>query len=316
MNRSRAVTPASTTSRGVSPSNTNNNDDFFDVSHSKKSKRKNDDSSSRAGGEGNTNKRKRKTDPANGKASRATSVYSGRQGSVAPSETTITTSRKGKGKSTTGGGGRSYAGSMLDGGGDDAVSSKDFAEDGRGDEEEDEEEEDDEEDVVGTAVDEWNLKTPITPEQEAIAQRYQDTRIQLEKSVPLRFHNSACTHSQRILVRLQKYMDPSQRARLDEVQSEKAGITFNHVQRLHRQRYDELLKATVAKVVAKTANVLIGEIVEKAVATQKAKGITGPLSPDDIREAHKALQEVTIRTGGTGAKLSVNAKKKPLFGGK
>lgn len=124
---------------------------------------------------------------------------------------------------------------MLDGGGDDAVSSKDFAEDGRGDEEEDEEEEDDEEDVVGTAVDEWNLKTPITPEQEAIAQRYQDTRIQLERSVPLRFHDSACTHSQRISVRLQKYMDPSQRARLDEVQSEKAGITFNHVQRVRAQ---------------------------------------------------------------------------------
>jgi hypothetical protein len=32
---------------------------------------------------------------------------------------------------------------------------------------------------------------------------------------------------------------------------------------LHRQRYDELLKATVAKVAAKTANVLIGEIVEQ-----------------------------------------------------
>ncbi|KAJ9103253.1 hypothetical protein QFC21_002676 [Naganishia friedmannii] len=294
MNRSRAVTPTSTTSRGVSPSNTNN-DDVFDVSSNKKSKRKTDDLSSKAGGEGNTNKRKRKTDQGNGKASRATSVYSGRQGSVAPSETTITTSRKGKGKGATGGG-RSYAGSMLDGGGDDAVSSKDFAEDGRADEDEEEEEEDDEEDVVGTAVNEWNLKTPITPEQEAIAQRYQDTRIQLE--------------------RLQKYMNPSQRARLDEVQSEKAGITFNHVQRLHRQRYDELLKATVGKVVAKTANVLIGEIVEKAVATQKAKGLTGPLTPDDIRDAHKALQQVTIRTGGTGAKLSVNGKKKPLFGGK
>ncbi|KAJ9119080.1 hypothetical protein QFC22_003571 [Naganishia vaughanmartiniae] len=301
MNRSRAVTPTSTISRGVSPSNTNNNDDFFDISSNKKSKRKNDDASSKAG-EGYTNKRKRKTDQGNGKASRATSVYSGRQGSVAPSETTITTSRKAKGKGAAGGGGggggggRSYAGSILDGGGEDAISSKDFAEDGRGEEDEEEDEEDDEEDVVGTAVDEWNLKTPITPEQEAIAQRYQDTRIQLE--------------------RLQKYMNPSQRARLDEVQSEKAGITFNHVQRLHRQRYDELLKATVAKVVAKTANVLIGEIVEKAVATQKAKGLTGPLTPDDIREAHKALQEVTIRTGGTGAKLSVNCKKKPLFGGK
>ena len=76
-------------------------------------------------------------------------------------------------------------------------------------------------------------------------------------------------------------MTQTQRARLEEVQSEKAGITFNHVQRvsvwiyssefvlilqseqLHRQRYDELLKATVAKVVAKTANVMIGEIVEK-----------------------------------------------------
>lgn len=105
---------------------------------------------------------------------------------------------------------------------------------------------------------------------------------------------------------------------------------------LHRQRYDELLKATVAKVVAKTANVLIGEIVEKgksiymthrvcqrsttlsytAVATQREKGITGPLSSEDIREAHKALQEVSIKTGGTGVKLSVNGKKKPLFGGK
>ncbi|KAJ9105983.1 hypothetical protein QFC19_003318 [Naganishia cerealis] len=306
MNRSRAATPTSTTSRGVSP----DNDDIFDVSSTtnKNPKRKpNDDSSSTA------NKRKRKT--TDGKASRATSVYSGRQGSVAPSETTVTASRRGKGRGT---GGRSYAGSMLDGGGDDAVSSKDFTEDGRGGEEEEEEEdEDDEEDVAGTAVDEWNLKTPITSEQEAIAQRYQETRIQLE--------------------RLKKYMNQSQRARLDEVQSEKAGITFNHVQRvrhravlrncltcltliliqqLHRQRYDELLKATVAKVVAKTANVLIGEIVEKAVATQKEKGVTGPLSPDDIRAAHKALQEVTIRTGGTGAKLSVNGKKKSLFGGK
>lgn len=86
-----------------------------------------------------------------------------------------------------------------------------------------------------------------------------------------------------ILRSLKPYMTQSQRARLEEVQSEKAGITFNHVQRvstkvepymrscssttislqLHRQRYDELLKATVAKVVAKTANVLIGEIVEQ-----------------------------------------------------
>lgn len=85
-------------------------------------------------------------------------------------------------------------------------------------------------------------------------------------------------------------MTQTQRARLEEVQSEKAGITFNHVQRasvsisssefvltyqnpkqLHRQRYDELLKATVAKVVAKTANVMIGEIVEKGKPVSRLK---------------------------------------------
>lgn len=32
--------------------------------------------------------------------------------------------------------------------------------------------------------------------------------------------------------RLKPYMTQSQRARLEEVQSEKAGITFNHVQRV------------------------------------------------------------------------------------
>lgn len=88
-------------------------------------------------------------------------------------------------------------------------------------------------------------------------------------------------------------------------------------------------------MVAKTANVLIGEIVEKgefcvvnmivllralrrlpAIATQKEKGVTGPLTPEDIREAHKALQEISIKTGGTGVRLTVNGKKKPLFGGK
>jgi hypothetical protein len=33
-------------------------------------------------------------------------------------------------------------------------------------------------------------------------------------------------------------------------------------------------------------------------------------------EAHKALQEISIETGGTGVRLTVNGKKKPLFGGK
>ena len=53
-----------------------------------------------------------------------------------------------------------------------------------------------------------------------------------------------------------------------------------------------------------------------AIATQKEKGVTGPLTPEDIREAHKALQEISIKTGGTGIRLTVNGKKKPLFGGK
>lgn len=166
MDRSRAGTPGSTISRGASPSNTHN-DDIFDASstrnaNKKASKRKADDASSRAGGS-STTKRKRK-DQAGGRASRPASVFSGRQGSV-------------KGKGT---GGRSYAGSLVDG--DDGGSSRGFPEDNR-DEEEDEEDEDDEEEeeVVGADVDEWNLKTPITPEQEAIANRYQETRVQLER---------------------------------------------------------------------------------------------------------------------------------------
>lgn len=53
-----------------------------------------------------------------------------------------------------------------------------------------------------------------------------------------------------------------------------------------------------------------------AVAMQREKGVTGPLTSEDIREAHRALEEVSLKTGGTGVKLSVNGKKKPLFGGK
>lgn len=166
MNRSRAGTPGSTISRGVSPSNTNN-DDIFDTStfrnaNKKASKRKADDASSRAGGS-NTTKRKRKPDQGSGRASRPASVFSGRQGSV-------------KGKAT---GGRSYAGSVVDG--DDGGSSRGFPEDNRDEEEDEEDEDDEEEEVVGADVDEWNLKTPITPEQEAIAARYQETRVHLER---------------------------------------------------------------------------------------------------------------------------------------
>jgi hypothetical protein len=165
MNRSRAGTPGSTISRGVSPSNTHN-DDIFDTSsnrnaNKKASKRKADDASSKAGGS-STTKRKRK-EQASGKASRPASVFSGRQGSV-------------KGKAT---GGRSYAGSFVDG--DDGGSSRGFPEDNRDEEEDEEDEDDEEEEVVGADVDEWNLKTPITPEQEAIANRYQETRVQLER---------------------------------------------------------------------------------------------------------------------------------------
>jgi hypothetical protein len=166
MNRSRAGTPGSTISRGVSPSNTNN-DDIFDTSTlrnagKKASKRKADDASSRAGGS-STTKRKRKPDQGSGRASRPASVFSGRQGSV-------------KGKTT---GGRSYAGSVVDG--DDGTSSRGFPEDNRDEDEDEEDEDDEEEEVVGADVDEWNLKTPITPEQEAIAARYQETRVQLER---------------------------------------------------------------------------------------------------------------------------------------
>jgi hypothetical protein len=49
---------------------------------------------------------------------------------------------------------------------------------------------------------------------------------------------------------------------------------------------------------------------------QREKGVTGPLTSEDIREAHRALEEVSLKTGGTGVKLSVNGKKSPLFGGK
>jgi hypothetical protein len=184
MNRSRAGTPGSTISRGVSPSNTHNEDifdnnsTFRNAAKKGSSKRKADDASSRAGGS-STAKRKRK-DQSGGRASRPASIFSGRQGSVAPSEGTVTT-KKGKGKAT---GGRSYAGSVLDGG-DDGASSRGFGDDNRDEEEEDEDEDDEEEEeeVAGTTVDEWNLKTPITPEQEAIAQKYQETRVQLERCV-------------------------------------------------------------------------------------------------------------------------------------
>lgn len=178
MNRSRAGTPGSTISRGVSPSNTHNEDifdnpTFRNAAKKGSSKRKADDASSRAGG--STTKRKR----TGGKASRPASIFSGRQGSAAPSESTVTT-KKNKGKGT----GRSYAGSVLDGG-DDGASSRGFGDDNRDEEDEDEDEDDEEEEeeVAGTTVDEWNLKTPITPEQEAIAQKYQETRVQLERFV-------------------------------------------------------------------------------------------------------------------------------------
>lgn len=117
-------------------------------------------------------------DQSGGKASRPASIFSGRQGSVAPSEGTVAT-KKGKGKGT----GRSYAGSVLDGG-DDGASSRGYGDDNRDEDEDDEDEDDEEEEeVAGAAVDEWNLKTPITPEQEAIAQKYQETRVQLERFV-------------------------------------------------------------------------------------------------------------------------------------
>ena len=182
MSRSRAGTPSSTISRGASPSNTINEDifdnsTFRNTASKASSKRKADDASSRVGGASAT-KRKRKADHSGGKASRPASIFSGRQGSAAPSEGTVT-AKKGKAKGT----GRSYAGSVLDGG-DDGASSKGFGDDNRDDDEEDEEEEDEEEEeVAGASVDEWNLKTPITPEQEAIAQKYQETRVQLERCV-------------------------------------------------------------------------------------------------------------------------------------
>lgn len=73
---------------------------------------------------------------------------------------------------------------MLDGG-DDGASSRGYRDDNRDEDEEDDDEDDEEEEeeVAGAAVDEWNLKTPITSEQEAIAQKYQETRVQLERFV-------------------------------------------------------------------------------------------------------------------------------------
>lgn len=183
MNRSRAGTPGSSISRPVSPSNTNtgdifDNSTFRNATSKASSKRKADDASSRAGG-GSATKRKRKADQSGGKASRPASIFSGRQGSVAPSEGTVAT-KKGKGRGT----GRSYAGSVLDGG-DDGASSRGYRDDNRDEDEEDDDEDDEEEEeeVAGAAVDEWNLKTPITSEQEAIAQKYQETRVQLERFV-------------------------------------------------------------------------------------------------------------------------------------
>lgn len=76
-----------------------------------------------------------------------------------------------------------------------------------------------------------------------------------------------------------------------------------------QQNLGQQISTPVAQVVAGVAKVFVGEIVESARKIQARKGQTGPLSPDDLREAYREYQKEAGRVGAArplrGKKLFV-----------
>jgi len=90
------------------------------------------------------------------------------------------------------------------------------------------------------------------------------------------------------------------------VQYRRSALNKNTVRRFVQHATGVNPSANVALVIASFSKLFVGEMVEKARSIQAARGDTGPLAPDHLREAYRTYTE---ENGKIGTALPQRGKK-------
>ncbi|KAJ2785704.1 transcription initiation factor TFIID subunit 11 [Coemansia javaensis] len=96
---------------------------------------------------------------------------------------------------------------------------------------------------------------------------------------------------------LWKQMSDEQRMRYGVYR--RSALNKATVKRLVSQVLNQQVSSTVTFVVAGFAKVFVGEIVERAVQIQAARGEQGPLLPDHLREAYRLYKKESLAPDST-----------------